>query len=133
MIARNKKTGESIRVVNLLLFTNINVLPFSEDIPAEVITFLDPTIESLHFVEKDKKTVIYLKLKGKEEIVINNPIELNNYLSSGMTVIAEGVEEVEQWNFLTDHGCDLIQGFFAAEPLTEDEFIDFYHCATGDI
>ena len=83
MIARNKKTGESIRVVNLLLFTNINVLPFSEDIPAEVITFLDPTIESLHFVEKDKKTVIYLKFKGKEEIVLNNPIELNNYLSSG--------------------------------------------------
>ena len=50
MIARNKKTGENTRIVNLLLFTNINVLPFSEDIPAEVITFLDPTIESLHFV-----------------------------------------------------------------------------------
>ena len=83
MIAQNKKTGESIRVVNLLLFTNINVLPFSEDIPAEVITFLDPTIESLHFVEKDKKTIIYLKFKGKEEIVLNNPIELNSYLSSG--------------------------------------------------
>ena len=83
MIARNKKTGESTRVVNLLLFTNINVLPFSEDIPAEVITFLDPTIESLHFVPEDKKTVIYLKFKGKEEIVLNNPIELNNYLSSG--------------------------------------------------
>ena len=83
MIARNKKTGENTRVVNLLLFTNINVLPFSEDIPAEVITFLDPTIESLHFDEKDQKTVIHLKFKGKEEIVLNNPIELNNYLSSG--------------------------------------------------
>ena len=66
-----------------MLFTNINVLPFSEDIPAEVITFLDPTIENLHFEEKDRKTVIYLKFKGKEEIVLNNPIELNNYLSSG--------------------------------------------------
>lgn len=83
MIARNKKTGENTRVVNLLLFTNINVLPFSEDIPAEVITFLDPTIENLHFDEKDQKTVIRLKFKGKEEIVLNNPIELNNYLSSG--------------------------------------------------
>ena len=30
MIARNKKNGESISVVNLLLFTNINVLPISE-------------------------------------------------------------------------------------------------------
>ena len=83
MIGRNKKTGESTSVVNLLLYTNINVLPFSEDIPAEVITFLDPTIESLHFVEKDKKNNIYLKFKGKEEIVLNNSIELNNYLSSG--------------------------------------------------
>lgn len=83
MIARNKKTGEKMRVVNLLLFTNINLLPFSENIPAEVITYLDPTIESLQFDGKDQKMVIRLKFKGKEEIVLNNPIELNNYLSSG--------------------------------------------------
>lgn len=83
MIARNKKTGENMRIVNLLLFTNINLLPFSENIPAEVITYLDPTIESLQFDKKDQKSVIRLKFKGKEEIVLNNPIELNNYLSSG--------------------------------------------------
>lgn len=83
MIARNKKTKEQVRIVNLLKFTNINVLPFSEDIPAEVITFLDPTIESLHFDEKDKKQIIHLKFKGKDEIILNNPVELNNYLSSG--------------------------------------------------
>ena len=72
-----------MRIVNLLKYTNENVLPFSEDIPAEVITFLDPTIERLHFDEKDKKTLIHLKFKGKEEIILNNPAELNNYLSSG--------------------------------------------------
>ncbi len=83
MIARNKKTGENTKVVNLLQFTNINVLPFSEDIPAEVISFLDPTVDKLHFDEKDQKTFVHLKFKGKEEIVLNNPIELNNYLSSG--------------------------------------------------
>lgn len=83
MIARNKKTKEHVRAVNLLKFTNVNILPFSEDIPAEVITFLDPTIESLHFDEKDKKQIINLKFKGKEEIILNHPVELNNYLSSG--------------------------------------------------
>ena len=83
MIARNKKTGENMRVVNLLQFTNINVLPFADNIPAEVITYLDPTIESLRFDEKDQKTVIRLKFKGKEEIMMNHPIQLNNYLSSG--------------------------------------------------
>lgn len=83
MIARNKKTGENMRVVNLLQFTNINVLPFSDNIPAEVITYLDPTVESLRFDEMDQKAVIRLKFQGKDEIVMNDPIQLNNYLSSG--------------------------------------------------
>ena len=46
MIAYNKKTGKHIKVVSMLLFTNVNVLPFSEGIPAEVISYLDPTIEN---------------------------------------------------------------------------------------
>ena len=83
MIARNKKTKEHIRIVNLLKYTNENILPFSEDIPTEVITFLDPTIEKLHFDKNENKTLIHLKFKGKEEILLNNPAELNNYLSSG--------------------------------------------------
>ena len=83
MIARNKQTKEQVRIVNLLRFTNINVLPFSEDIPTEVITFLDPTIESLHFEEENQKQLIHLKFAGKDEILLNNPVELNNYLSSG--------------------------------------------------
>ncbi len=83
MIARNKKTKEHIRIVNLLKYTNENVLPFSEDIPAEIITFLDPTIEKLHFDENDSKTLIHLKFRGKEDILLNSPVELNSYLSSG--------------------------------------------------
>lgn len=72
-----------MRIVNLLRFTNINVLPFSEDIPTKIITFLDPTIESLHFEEENQKQLIHLKFTGKDEILLNNPVELNNYLSSG--------------------------------------------------
>ena len=62
MIAHNKKKKESVKVVDLLLYTNINVLPFSEDVPAEIITFLDPTVEYLHFDKEDQKVLIYLKL-----------------------------------------------------------------------
>lgn len=39
MIARNKKTKDNMRIVNLLKYTNENVLRISEDIPVEVITF----------------------------------------------------------------------------------------------
>ncbi len=83
MIAHNKKKKETIKVVDLLLYTNINVLPFSEDIPAEIITFLDPTVEYLHFKKEDQKVFIHLKFRGNEEIILNNPLELNQYLSSG--------------------------------------------------
>jgi hypothetical protein len=44
---------------------------------------LDPTIEKLHFDENDSKTLIHLKFRGKEEILLNSPVELNSYLSSG--------------------------------------------------
>jgi hypothetical protein len=72
-----------MRIVNLLKYTNENVLRISEDIPVEVITFLDPTIEKLHFDENDNKILIHLQFRGKEEILLNDPAELNNYLSSG--------------------------------------------------
>ena len=83
IIAHNKKKKERMEIVSLLSFTNINVLPFAEEIPVEVISFLDPTVEKLYFDKSENKTLIHLQFKGKTEIVLNNPIDLNLYLSSG--------------------------------------------------
>lgn len=119
MIARNKKNGENIRIANLLLFTNFNVLPFSDDIPAEVITYLDPTIESLQFEEKDKKTVVRLKFRGREEIVLNNPVELNNYLSSGtvkgIIIFTLALEVLQNGGYIV---VDEIENHFNKEIVT---------------
>jgi len=39
-----------------------------------------------------------------------------------MQVVAEGVETLEQWQFLLDQGCDLVQGFLLAKPMPAHEF-----------
>ena len=72
-----------MEIFSLLSYTNVNVLPFTEDIPLEVIAFLDPTIEKLCFEQTEGKTFIHLKFKDEEEIILNNAADLEQYLSSG--------------------------------------------------
>ena len=83
IIAHNKKVNDTVEVFSLLFYTNINVLPFTENIPLEVIAFLDPTIEKLCFEQVEGKTFIRLKFKNEEEIVLNTAVDLEQYLSSG--------------------------------------------------
>ena len=40
----------------------------------------------------------------------------------GLKVVAEGVETKEHLDFLAEHGCDYIQGYYFSKPLTEEEF-----------
>ena len=42
--------------------------------------------------------------------------------SLGLKVVAEGVETQEQMDYLRDHGCDAIQGYWLSPPL------DAHHC-----
>lgn len=83
IIAHNKKANDKIDVFSLLSYTNIDILPFTKDIPLEVIAFLDPTIEKLYFEKVEDKASIHLKFKDEEEIILNNAVELEQYLSSG--------------------------------------------------
>ena len=39
-----------------------------------------------------------------------------------MKVVAEGVETKEQLDFLKEHGCDFIQGFYFSKPLIKNDF-----------
>ena len=41
-----------------------------------------------------------------------------------LTVIAEGVETIEQMNFLSDHACDEMQGFYFSKPIIPEQFAD---------
>lgn len=83
IIGHNKETGDSLDLLSLMTYTNMNILPFSEDIPLEAVRYLDSTIENLHFEKDGEKLLIHLKFWNTEEIIINNAAKLEQYLSSG--------------------------------------------------
>ena len=43
--------------------------------------------------------------------------------SLGIKVIAEGVENKTQFEFLKSRDCDTIQGYYFSKPIPEKEFI----------
>ncbi len=45
--------------------------------------------------------------------------------SLGITVLAEGVENQQQLDWMEEHGCDQVQGYFFSKPLPADAFIEY--------
>lgn len=43
----------------------------------------------------------------------------------GMEVVAEGVEDQADWDFLLKTGCDLAQGYFIARPMPAEEVLEW--------
>ena len=127
IISLNKKNSTKIYFKDLINWTNVNFIRILGDFPQELITFLDSSIEYLHFSIKkeDKDVEIRLKFKNKEEILINSPFELENYLSSGtikginvfinaMMVLAKGgyliIDEIEN-HFNKELAATLVRFF----------------------
>ena len=42
-----------------------------------------------------------------------------------LEVVAEGIEQSEQWENLRELGCDLGQGFYFARPMNVDATLEF--------
>ena len=49
----------------------------------------------------------------------------------GIEVITEGVETLEQVEFLTEFGSDVFQGYYFARPMPVEEFENKYLYADG--
>jgi len=51
----------------------------------------------------------------------------------GMTVVAEGVETVEQQTFLREQGCDEMQGYLISKPVPAREFAELLRAAAEEL
>jgi len=68
----------------------------------------------------DQSFVRDIVTDADDAAIVNATTALGHNLN--MHVIAEGVETLEQLQFLKNNGCDEIQGYYFSRPVTADEF-----------
>lgn len=61
-------------------------------------------------------------INNRGEVIVGKAIELAKELD--MEIVAEGIEEKEQVEFLAKAGCDMIQGFYFDKPMPTNEYQD---------
>jgi diguanylate cyclase (GGDEF)-like protein/PAS domain S-box-containing protein len=71
----------------------------------------------------DKEFIDDLTRDPDDEAITSTIITMGHSL--GLNVIAEGVETEAQLNFLRDHGCDEIQGWWLSRPIEGDRCLEF--------
>lgn len=63
----------------------------------------------------DRSFVQYANREKNDALLVRSTVNLAHQL--GLTVVAEGVEDVECLDFLREIGCDYAQGYYVAKPL----------------
>jgi diguanylate cyclase (GGDEF)-like protein/PAS domain S-box-containing protein len=77
----------------------------------------------LDMVKIDRSFTRDIDMDSMQAAIATSVIELSHRL--GLKVVAEGVETESQQHFLLTHGCDLIQGYWLARPLSLTASLDF--------
>ncbi|MBL3591628.1 MAG: EAL domain-containing response regulator [gamma proteobacterium endosymbiont of Lamellibrachia anaximandri] len=71
----------------------------------------------------DKSFVIRATSDKEALAIVKMTILLGHEL--GMKVVAEGIENQETWDLLSDLGCDVAQGYFIAKPMPGGQLPDW--------
>lgn len=70
-------------------------------------------------IKIDKSFLENIAIEKNDTILTKTVIELARNLK--LYTIAEGVETVDQYKFLRDNSCDMVQGYLFSKPMPKDE------------
>ena len=71
-------------------------------------------------IKIDQSFVRDISTDPNDAVIVKTIISMSDAL--GLNVIAEGVETVEQRDFLDNHGCHVFQGYLFGRPIALEEF-----------
>ncbi|MDD5724377.1 MAG: EAL domain-containing protein [Syntrophales bacterium] len=70
----------------------------------------------------DRSFILNVPGNSEDKAITEAIIAMGKTLS--LTVVAEGVETQEQQDFLEEHACDQMQGFYFSKPIVPEQFAD---------
>ena len=76
----------------------------------------------IHALKIDQSFVSGIDIDANDTTIVTAIIAMAHSLH--LKVIAEGVETIDQVNFLKNHGCDSVQGFYFSRAIPADEFAE---------
>ncbi|GEA10324.1 EAL domain-containing protein [Alteromonas sp. KUL49] len=81
---------------------------------------------SIDTLKIDKQFVREIEQSERSRLVTGSIIDLAKRLS--LQVCAEGIENEAQWEYLSEHGCDSVQGFLFSKPVPIDDLMSVPLC-----
>ena len=73
----------------------------------------------------DRSFVNEIGINSSGEAIIKAIIAMGQSL--GLRLVAEGVEQLNQLQYLALQSCEVVQGYYFSKPLFAKEFLEFYH------
>lgn len=77
----------------------------------------------VNILKIDKSFIDNLLTHSKESAIVEAIIDLSHNL--GLKVVAEGVENLKQAEFLSERRCDFIQGYYFAKPMSVNHLQEY--------
>lgn len=93
---------------------------FLDDFGTGVSTFETVRDYTFDALKLDMGFVKKIGKDQKSDAIVVSIIDLAHRM--GMKVVAEGIENQQQSDFLRAHGCDYLQGFYYYKPMSAEEF-----------